>query len=253
MIPRHTSARKLRRKIKRDGLYSGIVAAVELFFRRKFGPKIFDTLIEAEIIKTEQKVPNEVFNINVGDGEKHGNSFITVINNGYVIPEFGLYLSSEFNLVSNPFPEYTERSMLAKRLVRQFILGEPAISWSIIKGTGRSLSYEKRKLICPLTPSYPNYYHWTVEVLPQIRYIRQYEGKKSNEIELLVPNNLPDWSHQTLRMMDIPESKIEYATEPIYRSHQLVVPSFPSKSHQDFLWLRQQMLSHLDNTAIVVG
>ncbi|SDM61019.1 Protein of unknown function [Haloarchaeobius iranensis] len=94
----------------------------------------------------------------------------------------------------------------------------------------------------PLIPRYPNYYHWMVETVPKIRYLRRFEESTGESVTLVIPQDSPPFVGETLQALDWPESRIERATEPAYAVENLVVPSFPQRRAADFEWIRRRIL-----------
>lgn len=101
--------------------------------------------------------------------------------------------------------------------------------------------------IAPLIPRYPdNYYHWMVETVPKVRYLRAFESEQG-PVTLLIPANAPPFVNETLNILDWPDSCVVRANHGIYQVSDLIVPSFPDRHPADFNWLREEVLENTPN------
>mgnify|MGYP005863210979 CR=1 FL=1 len=94
----------------------------------------------------------------------------------------------------------------------------------------------------PLIARHPNYYHWLIETVPKIRYVREFESATDREATYILPPDRPSWVEETLELLGVPDSKVEYATAPVYHAKPLLVPSFPRYSATDYQWLQNHVL-----------
>ncbi len=114
-----------------------------------------------------------------------------------------------------------------RRLLRWYETNDPSVTLNIV---------------APLVPRYPNYYHWMVETVPKIRYLREFEDVTGKDVTVLIPVDAPPFVAETLRLLEWPQSKIVCATEPEYIVHNLIVPSYPERHASDFKWIRREIL-----------
>jgi capsular polysaccharide biosynthesis protein len=93
-----------------------------------------------------------------------------------------------------------------------------------------------------MIPRYRNYFHWLIECLPRLRGIRVYEERTGTDVSLLVPADLPEWIFESLRLVGVPKDRLVPAEAPVYRTSDLVVPSFPLPTATECAWIRAQVL-----------
>jgi len=168
--------------------------------------------------------------------------FVATIESGYVFTETGLLTTSEFEIIeeSAATPERAQQAMMAMSS-RELFFGQLPVR-SLAGGKPPS-DVESLRTVAPVIPRYPtNYYHWMVETVPKIKYLREFERQTDTTVTLLVPSEVPPFVTETLDLLDWPTSKVISATEPMYHVHGLVVPSFPERTVTDFEWIRESIL-----------
>jgi len=184
--------------------------------------------------------------------------FVGDIGVGYVLPSTGLVITAEGLPVSESVgPTGDGNNGVIKSVIRHGFVDGSDIAKHLLTGDVHSL--ERRsvalKAICPLSYRYKNYYHWTTETLPRIRYARTYEERTGNEVTYLVWGDAPPYVDETLELIGVPERKVERASAPVYRGSNVIIPSFPQKTAEDFHWIRDSVLESVDpdKTSINVG
>ncbi|WP_217900396.1 DUF563 domain-containing protein [Halorubrum sp. Eb13] len=169
--------------------------------------------------------------------------FTSVIPDGVVLTETGLVLTEAFEIVeeSAAGPEQAQQAMMAM-LSRELFYGVLPLR-NLLFGSGRT-QFPKLNSgpIAPLIPRYPdNYYHWMVETVPKIRYLRAFE-REQEPVTLLISADAPPFVDETLDLLDWPDSRIVRADHESYRVSELLIPSFPDRRSMDFEWLREEIL-----------
>lgn len=69
----------------------------------------------------------------------------------------------------------------------------------------------------------PNYAHWVLENLPQLRLLEEL-GEFKNEASFLIRANSPRWIYQTLEFLDVESNCILEHHEPAVRVRRLFIP-----------------------------
>lgn len=252
--PTDFSFRKFRRKVESDGLNSALIAASELLAKNTIGRPVFDRLVDYGIIGTISrselpKMSSEIYFVNPDRASKTSPlepPFVAEINSGYVFPLTGLAITDQLEIleesVASPFQS---RQFPMAALSRQCFFDDFPVCTSLLRSDKELINTAARRLetASPLSPRYPNYYHWMIETVPRIRYLRAYETRTGNDVTLLVPDDLPSWAEETLTLLEWPEAKIERGTSSVYHIDRLLIPSFPELFVEDFQWIRQQILN----------
>lgn len=244
MIPTEFSGRKLRRKLATDGPVETVRAAGDLVTRKQLGRPVFDPLVNRDIVRT---LPREELRrwakvVNVPDSAPP-KPFASLITNGVVLTETGLILTDAFEILeeSAAGPEQAQQAMMAM-LSRELFYGVSPFRGLLFGPWGTELSNLNSEPVAPLIPRYPdNYYHWMVETVPKIRYLRVFEAEQE-PVTLLIPADTPPFIDETLDLLGWPDSRVKRAEHGSYRVSELVVPSFPDRRPSDFEWLREEML-----------
>jgi len=250
------SYRKFRRKANDVGFVNATISAAELFSRRVALWPIIERLYNRGTIKTvsRNELPTIASNTTLVTSEKTPYGpidapFVTSIESGLVLPGTGLAMTPDGRFLNEGLfpPGHGKRFIIAK-IIWQLFHGSTHLSKTLLSGDIATLKRESKQIeiAAPLIPRYiDNYYHWTVETLPQIRYLEEYESNHDIEITYLVPGDSPSWLDETLELLGIPPSKIEHASHDIYEIDTLVLPSFPLRSTNDFEWLRSSILENI--------
>lgn len=159
-------------------------------------------------------------------------------------------------------------------------VAENALGWHtrLEMGAARSLAAGNLPLRRPTTNSYEfaislvgpwcrNYYHWIIDYLTRLRYVKQHYGTVSEELPtLILPNNPPEWMTDGVRLAGFTDSEWTVWNNQRATVDRLVVPSLPrSTSKTDganmvyetspsaIHWLRRTFLSNLPTDADVNG
>lgn len=244
MIPTEFSGRKLRRKLAADGPVETVRAAGDLVTRKRLGRPVFDPLVKRDIVRTLPReelrcraktvdVPNSVF----------PTPFTSVITNGVVLTETGLVLTEAFEVVeeSAAGPEQAQQAMMAM-LSRELFYGVLPLRGLLFGSWDTESPTPNSGPIAPLIPRYPdNYYHWMVETVPKIRYLRAFEAEQE-PVTLLISADAPPFVDEALNLLGWPDSRIVRVNHESYHVSELLVPSFPDRRPADFKWLREEIL-----------
>ncbi len=235
-----------------DGLYDAVKAAPELLLRQYIGYPIFSTLRKYGIIQSLSR--DELFQRAVdiqyiGDGSSQPGKaeitpFVAELETGYVFPMTGLAMTTtgEFIEESVASPASADQFLLAS-LSRHLFFDRSFVRRALVNSNQESLGdvIEQVELASVIAPRHPNYYHWMVETVPRIRYLKKYEQTTGNKVTLIVPDTLP-WVKETLELLDWPTARVRYGNNSIYQINRLVIPSFPNQQSADYQWLRNKML-----------
>ncbi|MDZ7731074.1 MAG: glycosyltransferase family 61 protein [Natrialbaceae archaeon] len=254
MISTEFSTRKVKRKLEADGLGGSIVAAGDLLTRKRLGRPVFDPLVDRGVIRTVSREDLQSIAESVtvaGDSKESSAPFVAVLAEGRVLSETGLVLTPESAIVeeSAAAPDQAQQAMMAM-LSRQLFFGDAPLRGLLSMFGGRDPRGDTGSLetVAPLVPRYPNYYHWIVETVPKVRYLRAFEEKTGERVTVLVPSNAPPFVTETLDLLGWPRSRIRVATKSAYDVSRLVVPSFPERRAGDFEWLRHEILERAPET-----
>ncbi len=253
--PTEFSYRKFRRKADDVGVVNATISAAELVSRRVALWPIIKRLYAQGMIKTvsRNELPTIAESTTQVTSEKISYGpvtapFVTSIESGLVLPRTGLAMDQQGRFLNEGLfpPGRGERFIIAK-IIWQLFHGSPRVSKAVLSGDIATLNQGSKQLevAAPLIPRYnDNYYHWTVETLPQIRYLLEYESNHDMEITYLVPGNSPSWLEQTLDLLGIPTSQVEFASHDVYEIDTLLLPSFPLQSTGDFEWIQSSVLEN---------
>lgn len=244
IIPSEFTPQKVHRKLLADGIGSTVVTAADLFVRKQLGRQIIDPLIKRNIIivlPIERMENGEITKINQ-KSECNTERFISSIEHGYILSETGLVTTSEFEIIQESVgpPDYTKQAIM-EMCSRELFFGQLPVR-GLLRGTPpRDLPV--LDTVAPLIPRYPtNYYHWMVETVPKIRYLQMFEQQTGTHVTVLVPDNAPPFVEETLSRIGWPEKRIKCASEPMYKTQNLIVPPYPERSRAELDWLRETIL-----------
>ncbi|QWC20181.1 glycosyltransferase family 61 protein [Halorubrum sp. 2020YC2] len=208
---------------------------------------MFDPLVQRELIETTSRDElranaNQVVPVPTPQNDP-AEPFVALVGTGRILSETGLALTDRFGIIeeSAAEPEQAQQAMMAM-LSRELFYGH--IPFRELFGRSRSPRDTSVTLdtVAPLVPRYRNYYHWMVETVPKIRYLRAFESPTQQKVTLLVPSNVPPFIEETLRLLSWPQSKVAYATESTYLIRDLVIPSYPERHPSDFEWIRRDIV-----------
>lgn len=167
---------------------------------------------------------------------KPGNRFVSKVNNARIIGSKGLPLSDDNQIIADCLaPPYivSRRSKIAIR----------SALWDVgfqnfrhrCEKPSTSLS-----IATHLFPSFPNYYHWTVENLLKLHMVLQYGEEYGTYPDLLVPKDRPSWMDESLRLYGYPGNIIGVGGDSV-EVETLVVPNFPDPTIEELKTLRARM------------
>lgn len=249
MIPTEFSGRKLRRKLAADGPVETVRAAGDLVTRKRLGRPVFDPLVERDVVRT---LPREELKCRVETVDIPNSAsptpFTSVITDGVVLTKTGLVLTEAFEIVeeSAAAPEQAQQAMMAM-LSRELFYGVLPLRGLLFGSWDAESPNLNSGPIAPLIPRYSNnYYHWMVETVPKIHYLRAFEAEQE-PVTLLIPSDAPPFVDETLNLLGWPNSRIVYVNHESYRISELLVPSFPDRRPEDFEWTREQILENAPN------
>lgn len=257
MIPNEFAPRKVRRKLSNDGPVETGIKAAELFTRKRLGRRVFDPLVERGIVNTlsrEQIADQAVSMVElVESGVDDPGRFVAQFGQGYVLTETGLATTGDFEIIeeSAATPDHAQQAMMAMTS-RELFLGYLPIR-ALLGGRSQSDS-PSLEGAAPLIPRYPtNYYHWMIETVPKVRYLREFENQTDVDVTLLLPAQAPGFVDETLDLLGWPEYRVVRAIVPMYEVRNLIIPSFSQQTPSDFEWLRDEILDAVFDADDVTG
>jgi capsular polysaccharide biosynthesis protein len=154
-----------------------------------------------------------------------------------------LVLTEAFEVVeeSAAGPEQAQQAMMAM-LSRELFYGVLPLRGLLFGSWDTESPTPNSGPIAPLIPRYPdNYYHWMVETVPKIRYLRAFEAEQE-PVTLLISADAPPFVDEALNLLGWPDSRIVRVNHESYHVSELLVPSFPDRRPADFKWLREEIL-----------
>jgi len=249
IIPTEFTGRKLQRKLATDGAVETARAAGDLLTRKRLGRSIFDPLVKHDFVHTlsRKELLRRTKAVEVPDSES-SIPFASIMSDGVVLTETGLALTKTFEIVeeSAAGPDQAQQAMMAM-LSRELFYGTFPLRGLLFGADNAEIRNLDSAPVAPLIPRYPdNYYHWMVETVPKIRYLRAFDAEQE-PVTVLVPADAPPFVDETLDLLNWPDSRIKHAGHESYRVSDLVVPSFPDRQPADFRWLRQEILESAPN------
>ena len=253
--PTEFSYRKFKRKVDKGGYRNAFLSAAELASRRVVLRPVIEFLCDRDTIQTltpqEFEKQAELL-LGVTDEARSYRSlsapFVADLGSGYVFTETGLVATEDGKIANEPlFPPERGRRFVVSKLIWQLFFERLDLTTALIR---KDMSAIKAKTlsdraVAPLIPRYAdNYYHWTIETVPKIRYLQEFEAETGIDVTYLVPADAQSWLEETLGLLDIPESKIQQATEHAYHVEQLILPSFPLRIRDDYQWIVDRALAN---------
>lgn len=264
--PTEFSYRKFKRKVGQVGFPQATLSAIELASRRTVLWPLVDRLCDRGTVpllsRSEFHDRSEAIVSVTEETEAYGAfaaPFVADLGPGYVLTGTGLATTADGQIVNaNLFPPRRGRRFVVAKLIWQLFFEELALTRALVSGDTGVLDARATPAECiaPLVPRYAdNYYHWTIETVPKIRYLREFERETSTDVTYLVPGNAPSWLDQTLELLAVPESKVEYASDDVYQCRRLILPSFPLRTRSDYEWIVDRVLTNAtpDREAIGAG
>jgi len=245
--PRDFSLRKLSRKRDEVGTSRAIHAAGELAARQIILPPVLEQLYEwdrLEIISrnTLKQISEEVYS---QSPESPTTPFVANLGSGYLLSNSGLALTSDGGYISESVSQpRSARKFVSEALAWELFHGNPRHNWAIFRQEAeklRSLADPVSQAI-PLIPRYINYYHWMKETVPKVRYTESLLDGHDSKPDYIIPENPPSFITETLDLLQISEERIIEASTPLYRAEQLLVPSFPHLSADNYEWIVRKIL-----------
>lgn len=237
---------KVKRKIKKNGPRETALAAVDLYTRKRLGTPLFDLLSDRNAVRTVSRADLLQRGSTIITTSDKETCFITQVNDGYILSQTGLSFTREIEIIEETAaePKHASEAMMEMCFRELFYGGLPVGEFvSIVLGASAPKSVKEIDQASPLIPRYPNYYHWMVETVPRIRYLREYESATNSQVTALIPSDAPPFVEETMELLGWPASKIKHATAPVYEVQNLVVPSYPDRTANDFEWIRKDILS----------
>lgn len=254
--PIQFSYQKFRRKADRVGYAEAIVSALELISRKKALSPIVGRMCDSGVIKllsTDQFQTRSDLLLSVTNERKpYGElsaPFVASVGSGYIFTETGLVATDNGSLINhNLFPPNRGRRFIVAKLIWQLFFEQLNLTTALARKDMGAVKSETitNRAVAPLIPRYTdNYYHWTIETVPQIRYLQEFEAETGIEVTYFVPRDAPSWLEETLELLEIPESKLLHATERVYHVEQLILPSFPVQTQNDYQWIVDRVSSNM--------
>ncbi len=253
--PTEFSYRKFKRKTKAVGYNKAIVSAIELASRRIVLWPIVDRLCDygvVQLLSSSEFRNQSNFIVNITEEKEEYGSltapFVADIGSGYVLTETGLITTDDVQIINaNLHPIDRGRRFVVAKLIWQLFFENMRLTSGLVRKNPALLDINAASGDCvaPLIPRYfDNYYHWMIETVPKIRYLREFESEMNAEVKYLLPKEAPSWVEQTLTLLEVPKSKVEYASSSVYKCSRLVVPSFPLRVQSDYNWIVDRVLKN---------
>ena len=255
--PTEFSYRKFKRKADQTGYWTAAVSAVELLSRKTVLWPIVDRLCDRgvfDVYSHEEfhSLADPLLSV-TSESESYGGlaaPYVANIGPGYVLTETGLVTTPEGRIVNQSlFPPERGRRFVVAKLIWQLFFESIDLTTSLARRNVSKLNTQSETIdvSTPLIPRYSdNYYHWLIETVPKIRYIREFEEETGVDVTYLVPGDAPSWLDETLELLEVPDEKVERAASNVYRAETLVLPSVPIQSRQDYEWIVETVLKNAD-------
>lgn len=262
--PTEFSYRKFVRKADAVGYPCAALAAAELVSRRVALDSVVDRLCDRGTFETLSPASfhasAEAIHSVTDESTAYGPlsaPFVAEFAPGYIFSGTGLATNEALQLLNEPlFPPERGRRFVVAKLIWQ-LFHEPTRLTTALRNNDLGRAHRdviEADTVAPLIPRYSdNYYHWTVETVPKIRYLREYEAQTGVDLTYLVPGDAPGWLDETIELIGVSEGKIERATGPIYRADRLVLPSFPVQTWSDYEWFVETVRSSVDRSGVTAN
>lgn len=246
------SLRKIARKISDDGLAASMIAGAEFLGRKYVFTPFFRRLIASghiSVVEATDHVDQVHFlDENAPTPKENGDApYVTGIGDAYVLSTTGMGLDHRGNIVGETVSAPDSRDhKTAVVLGRQAFLDGTKLPYEVVRRRMNALETRATQIgaVCPLIPRYRNYFHWTIECLPRVRAVREYERRTGEDVTFLVPEDLPGWIAESLELVGCQITEIQPANSNLYRSSNLVAMSFPRPSPRDCQWIRKRVLEN---------
>ena len=251
---RDISLRKVRRKWQVDGATHTVLASLETISRKLVWREVYSTLSNKGYITTTNREElkrraQQCYSLQSKSVIKTETipeePFVAQLRGGFILSETGLGVTGDGSLIVETATTPESETNVMSCLSRELFGSDPRVVLDVLQRDTKSLRRRAQSIeaAIPLIARHPNYYHWLIETVPKIRYVREFESATGLEATYLVPSDRPPWIEDTLDVLDIPDSKIEWATGSLYDAQPLLVPSFPRYSTADYHWLRKHALN----------
>jgi len=264
--PTEFSYRKFARKVDHVGHWNGIKFSAELLSRKTVLSPVVDRLCDRGTFDiasqaTLHAIADPLLSV-TEETMSYGAlaaPFVANTGPGYVFTETGLATTPDGTILNETlFPQDRGRRFVVAKLIWQLFFESADLTTALVRKDVTTVDSRAKSLevLAPLIPRYSdNYYHWLIETVPTIRYLRAFEVQTGLDVTYLVPGDAPSWLEETLELLEIPDEKIEWASSPVYYADQLVLPSFPLQIRQDYDWIIETVLSNVttERNAIGVG
>jgi len=244
------SARKFRRKVSSDGVLPSALTGAELLARKKVLYPFFRRRVDEGRPPLVSAIDAANDGAVVGVEDDDSGSLDTPVvyaadaGSGYVLSKTGTAVTEEGAFISESVatPE-SRHHKLAVALSRHAFFDGPRFARNLVQQQVDALDERATRIgtVCSLVPRYLNYYHWTVEILPKVRAVREYERVTGESVSFLIPDDPPGWMQESLSHVGVDSSEVIQAEDSAYRTSTLVVPSFPKPTRQDCRWIRDRI------------
>jgi hypothetical protein len=225
------------------------IAGVELLSRKLFLTPIFVSLFEhghpPSVSRDQLLNEYDVYAHRPEcDDTAADERFIASVPEGYVCPHSGAIFTSdgEFIVESLSGP-WSDAEFTTIPFVSSLFHNGPRFTSHLLRGDIPSVEHvdDSVELFCPLVPRYQNYYHWTIETLPQLRPLDAFRAETGRQPTLLVPPDPPSWMLESLQLLGGGKYPVRHAEAPVYRGKSTLVPSFTSTvTEAEHEWFKRQ-------------
>ena len=245
------SFRKVRRKVSSDGFLPSVSNGAELIARKKVLYPFIRRYVDCDrlsIVSAKDAVEdNHIVDYGTDSNTQKRSEEFYVANTGegYVLSTTGVGMTPEGEFIAETIsPPESRNHKLSVVLSRHAFFDGPLFASSLVRKKieqiGRAVP--TIETACSLIPRYTNYYHWTVETLPKIRAVREYEKQTREHVTFLIPQNPPGWIKESLALVGVDDEETRHAESDLYRVSNLVVPTFPKPTWEDCRWVRETVL-----------
>jgi len=254
------------RKADHVGYRNAVVYAAELFSRKTLLWPLVNHLCDRETFDIVSRSEFHQLSdplLSVTDETESYDAlaapFVANMGPGYILTGTGLVITDEGRILNESlFPRHRGRRFVVAKLIWQLFFESTQLTTALARKNVDTLDQraEPSEVVAPLIPRYSdNYYHWMIETVPKIRYVRAFECQTGMDVTYLVPGDAPSWLEETLELLQIPDEKIEWASNSVYRADHLILPSFPLRTRHDYDWIIETVLGNarVDRDAIGAG
>lgn len=91
-----------------------------------------------------------------------------------------------------------------------------------------------------------SYFQWIIYHLLRLRGVQRYTNETGNEVQLIVPENAPEYVYDSLDMLGY-DNNLIYWHGGTAKVSELVLPSFPEPTIESLHWIRKGLTEDIDS------